>query len=183
MSQQSSFERHSASLPQTHENPLETLLVKPAQNTSAPTQQAALSGVALGRILGIAQDGRISLSVPVIGGEPLWASSLCRISPEQIGQICAVQFIDGDATQPLVIGILLTQADSVAERRATSVTVIEDDQSPKQLVLEAQERLVLRCGKAFITMTSDGNITMQGVYLYSRAQATHRIRAASLQAN
>jgi hypothetical protein len=177
MTQKISIDPLSAPLQQIHDNPLDALLEKPV--LSAPVRQLAPSGVALGRVLEIAQDGRMLLSIPVIDAEPLWAASLCRLSSEQIGQTCAVQFINGDASQPLIIGVLLTEASSAA----ASVTVTEDDQPPKQLMLEAKERLVLRCGKSFIIMTADGVIDMQGVYLSSRARATHRIRAGSLQAN
>jgi len=181
MSNKSSLDQPSTPLSH-HDSPLETLLAKPVQDISTPKRLAAMSAVALGRILEVTLDGRVALSIPAIGAEPLWAAgSLCRLSPEQVGVTCAVQFVDGDITRPVIIGALLDQSDGMVKR--ASVTVTQDNEPEKLLELEAKEQLILRCGKASIVMTADGVIDMRGVNLTSHTQQTHRILAASLRAN
>ena len=47
----------------------------------------------------------------------------------------------------------------------------------------ASRELVLRCGKASVTLTSDGAVRIRGTDVLSRASATNRIRGGNVQIN
>ncbi|WP_220498214.1 DUF6484 domain-containing protein [Rhodopirellula sp. JC639] len=108
----------------------------------------------------------------------------------------ALMFENGDWNAPIVIGILqpppqtdpttvplpIIRADASADAgESKAVKVIEvDDQ---RIVLEADKEIVLRCGKASITMTRAGKILLRGAYLSSRSSGANRIRGGSVQIN
>jgi hypothetical protein len=50
----------------------------------------------------------------------------------------------------------------------------------KALVLEAKEQIVLRCGKASITLTRAGKVLVQGAYLSSRSTGLNRIKGGAV---
>ena len=85
-------------------------------------------------------------------------------------------FEDGDPSRPLVIGRLLSQA--MAPEPVASVQL--DDQ---RLELRAEREIVLRCGKASITLTRAGKVIIQGAYLSSRSSGVNRIKGGSVQIN
>lgn len=53
----------------------------------------------------------------------------------------------------------------------------------KQVVLEADEELTIRCGKGSITIRKTGNILVKGLEIVSHAKGANRIRGASIQLN
>lgn len=53
----------------------------------------------------------------------------------------------------------------------------------RRVVLEAEQEIVLRCGKGSLTLTADGRIVMKGVEITSRAQGVHKIRGATVNIN
>ena len=55
-----------------------------------------------------------------------------------------------------------------------------DDQ---RLELRAEREIVLRCGKASITLTRAGKVIIQGAYLSSRSSGVNRIKGGSVQIN
>jgi hypothetical protein len=86
-------------------------------------------------------------------------------------------FENGDPTRPLVIGRLLDPAAAVPVQPAQ---VQLDDQC---LELRAEREIVLRCGKASITLTRAGKVIIQGAYLSSRSSGVNRIKGGSVQIN
>ena len=53
----------------------------------------------------------------------------------------------------------------------------------ERLVVDARDQLVLRCGKASITLTKAGKVLIQGTYLSSRSSGVNRIKGGSVQLN
>ena len=53
----------------------------------------------------------------------------------------------------------------------------------EQLVLTAQNEIVLRCGKASLTLTRAGKVLIRGTYLLSRSSGVNRIKGGSVQIN
>ena len=62
----------------------------------------------------------------------------------------------------------------------TSVNAAVDNE---RLVLTADKEIVLRCGKASITLTRAGKILIRGAYLLSRSSGVNRIKGGSVQLN
>ena len=53
----------------------------------------------------------------------------------------------------------------------------------QRVVVSSEDELVLRCGKASITLTKAGKILIRGAYVSSTASGTHRIRGGSVEIN
>jgi hypothetical protein len=60
---------------------------------------------------------------------------------------------------------------------------VEVNSDGEQFVIRAKARLVLRCGKASITLTRAGKVLIKGAYVSSRASGVNRVKGGSVQLN
>ncbi len=60
---------------------------------------------------------------------------------------------------------------------------VDVDVDGERLVVTAKEQLVLRCGKASITLTREGKVLIQGAYISSRSSGVNRVKGGSVQLN
>ena len=97
------------------------------------------------------------------------ARSLIALDDTAVGSQVALVFEQGDVTRPVVIGRF--QAPS----SKTSL--------PERIQLAAGREVVLRTGKASITLHADGTVTLSGEYVISRAKGVNRIKGGSVQIN
>jgi hypothetical protein len=122
--------------------------------------------VVLGRLVGFDIDGRPLVDFDGNVSGPLLAAAAATYSNELVGAEVALLFIDGDVNRPLMLGCLQNN------RGATS-----------KVELMAEKELVLRCGRASITLTEAGKIIVAGSYLSSRSTGVVRISGGSVQIN
>ncbi|MFO0828493.1 MAG: hypothetical protein U0572_10140 [Phycisphaerales bacterium] len=54
---------------------------------------------------------------------------------------------------------------------------------PKEIQLEASGKITLRCGKASLSLSADGDAALRGVNVTTRASATNRVRGGNVQIN
>ena len=52
-----------------------------------------------------------------------------------------------------------------------------------QIVLTGRKEIVLRCGKASITLTRAGKVLLRGAYISSRSSGVNRLKGGSVQIN
>ena len=138
------------------------------------------TGMVVGELLAIAQEGAPLVALP---GEPsrvLAALSLVDLHAAHIGMRVALMFDGGAADRPIVVGVLRGQAAWPLETRPGQVEV---DADGERLLVTAKEQLVLRCGKASITLTKAGKVLIEGSYLLSRSSGVNRIKGGSVQLN
>ena len=85
--------------------------------------------------------------------------------------------------QPVLLG--LRQAVPVLEVQlpAQELTAAVDGQESKKVRLEGQDEVVLRCGKASITLRKNGRIVIRGVQVESRATGRNRIKGGAVLIN
>jgi hypothetical protein len=67
--------------------------------------------------------------------------------------------------------------------RTDESTPLEAFVDGKRVVIDAGDEIVLRCGKASITLRRNGRIVIRGSYIETRSQGTNRIRGGSVQIN
>ena len=60
---------------------------------------------------------------------------------------------------------------------------VEVDADGERLIVSAKEQVVIRCGKASITLTKAGKVLIQGAYVLSRSSGVNRIKGGSVQLN
>jgi hypothetical protein len=150
-----------------------------ASSARAPLRH--IYGVRIGVLVGMRDDGCTPLVV--YSGQPDSAALSARATVDlhgaHIGRHVVLMFEDGDPRRPLVLGCLAQQAATPAERPGN----VEVDADGERLLLSAKEQLVLRCGKASITLTKAGKILIQGAYVSSRSSGVNRIKGGSVQLN
>jgi hypothetical protein len=88
----------------------------------------------------------------------------------------ALMFEGGDPAKPIVVGVL--QRPGRPEPKPMDVEVDGD-----RLVFSARNEIVLRCGKASITLTRAGKVLLRGAYVSSRSSGVNRIKGGSVQIN
>lgn len=82
---------------------------------------------------------------------------------------------------PIVVDFV--EGDNDASSNAAGVESIRVSSDGKQLCVEGRERIVLRCGKASITLTRAGKVLIRGTYLSSRSSGVCRMNGGSVQIN
>lgn len=146
------------------------------KRANTPTR---IDGVVIGVLMGF-DDGGMPLVVfagnPVDQAVP--ARTTARLEPDHIGSDVALLFEQGDPERPLVMGRILHPEVELAADQLVQVSV--DDQ---RLELKAEREIVLRCGKASITLTRAGKILLRGAYLFSRSSGVNKIKGGSVQLN
>jgi hypothetical protein len=157
------------------------------QPASDPAARAAdltpaAGGVVIGLLMGFDAAGAPLVVYP---GNPedaaVPARTTARFSPADLGCAVALLFEDGLLTRPLVIGrILGPEGDAVAALpRAPAHAQIDGE----RVELTAEREIVLRCGKASITLTRAGKILLRGAYIFSRSTGVNKIKGGSVQLN
>jgi hypothetical protein len=126
------------------------------------------------------------------------AATLERAVSQRQGVL--LQFERGQADLPIVVGLiqsaepslvelLLSSAPPAAVQKAAGGTTVaqarlqEARLDGKRVVLEAEHEVVLRCGKASITLTQDGKVVVRGAYVETRSQGVNRIKGGTVKIN
>jgi hypothetical protein len=179
---------------------------------NADTGLAALGAgeILLGRLESIDETGNAVVSVPHI---PLFqqciALATIPVLPQHIGRQVALMFTQGVEPKPILVGLIYSPLQQVLESVIANTSTSGDidevvfaeplSSNPertnnissensiymdgKQLIMEGQEEIVLRCGEASITLSRNGKISIRGKYLLSRASGVNRILGGSVQVN
>jgi hypothetical protein len=145
-------------------------------------QEAPIHGVMLGELLALADEGRTPVvSYPGMpGSQALTARTTVDLHGLHIGQPVVLQFEQGDPRRPIVMGVLRGQAGWPMEEKPAQVEV---DADGTRMIISAKEQLVLRCGKASITLTKAGKVLIDGTYVLNRSSGVNRIKGGSVQLN
>ena len=113
--------------------------------------------------------------------EPLPARVACPVALVDVGREAALVFENGDPRRPIILGLLQPAVPAAAgETVPQPVSVTVDGE---QVTLTAKSEIVLRCGKASITLTRAGKVLIRGAYLLSRSSGVNRIKGGSVQIN
>jgi hypothetical protein len=154
----------------------------PAKVRGPEPRQGAQAGVIVGELIGMADEGRIPLVL--YPGQPGTAALRARAAVDlhgpHIGRSVVLMFEGADPSRPIVMGVLREGAGWPLEQKPGQVEV---DADGERMIVSAKEELVLRCGKASITLTKAGKVLIKGSYLLSRSSGVNRIKGGSVQLN
>ncbi|MDQ3059971.1 MAG: DUF6484 domain-containing protein [Pseudomonadota bacterium] len=149
---------------------------------AAPPPTAPPGGVVIGELIAITHAGRTPLVL--YPGQPGTAAVLARsaldLQGSHIGRQVILMFEAGDAARPIVMGLLQAGEGWPLPDPPGQVEVEADGE---RLMITAREQLVLRCGKASITLTKAGKVLIRGSYVLSRSSGANRIKGGSVQIN
>jgi hypothetical protein len=135
-----------------------------------------------GQLVGFKDNGRTPLVT--FSGQPGAAAIAARATVDlqatHIGSDVVLLFEGGDYQKPIVLGVLRAiDPNHLAEQPGH----VELEADGKRMIVSAKEQLVLRCGKAMITLTQSGKILIEGTYVSSRSSGVYRIKGGSVQLN
>ena len=167
------------------QSPLADLLQPGRKRASDPEispHASPLPGTLVGRIHGFTASG-----VPLVvfagnpSAEPLPARRICPIAQADAGREAVLLFEDNDLGKPIILGLL--QAPTPADGPSAQPQPVSVSLDGEQINLSAKNEIVLRCGKASITLTRAGKVLIRGAYLLSRSSGVNRIKGGSVQIN
>ncbi|MBL8561846.1 MAG: hypothetical protein JNN06_06160 [Gemmobacter sp.] len=141
---------------------------KPAPLSEAPR----IEGVVVGHILSLQDDGPL-VSHP-LSPTPVLARSLSAPDTLVAGDAVALMFEAGDPARPIVMGRM------AALPGLGDLTISSD---AEQTVISHPRKLVLRCGKASVSLDAEGRVQLRGEYLLSLARGVNRIAGGAVKVN
>jgi len=112
------------------------------------------------------------------------ARTTAVLTADDAGCEVALLFENGDPGRPLIIGRIQRPEQrpeaAVAPAGSGPVQALIDGE---KIEFNAQREIVLRCGKASITLTRAGKVLIRGSYVLSRSSGANRIKGGSVQIN
>jgi hypothetical protein len=149
---------------------------------SQPEIARSMPGAVIGVLIGFQHGGKTPLVI--FPGQPSGAAvpaGTARIlAGSDLGREVVLVFEGADARRPIVVGLMERESRS-QPAAATGQTELEAD--GENLVVTAGRQLVLRCGKASITLTKAGKVLIQGAYVSNRSSGVLRLKGGSVQIN
>lgn len=154
-----------------------------AEPPAAPDPEPArIEGVVIGRVVALGAAGEPLVDYP---GNPradaLPARAMAAIAAADVGREAALLFEGGDRLRPVIMGLMHAPAGAPEKAAPAAPRAAEID--GESLVFNAEKEIVLRCGKASITLTRAGKILIRGAYLVARSSGVNRIQGGSVQIN
>jgi len=161
---------------------LRALVEGPVRTQTPSAVETSLAGVIIGELLAITDDGRTPLVVypGQAGTSALRAKTVIELHGVHIGKAVVLMFESGSPQRPIVMGVLRGSAGWPLTEKPGQVEV---DANGERLLVSAKDQLVLRCGKASITLTKAGKVLIEGSYLLSRSTGVNRVKGGSIQLN
>lgn len=153
-----------------------------ASTSSSNEGMQPIAGVLIGELIAITDEGLTPLIL--YPGQPgtavIAARSTVDLHGAHIGKRLVLMFEGGDPLRPIVMGVLRQGEGGPLEERPGQV---ELDVDGERMTVSAKEQLVLRCGKASVTLTKAGKVLIQGTYVSSRSSGVNRVKGGSVQLN
>lgn len=144
-----------------------------------PSHPPRIDGVAVGSIVGFDDAGRPLVDFAVNPSGKAQAARVAYAGVLEPGASVALMFEGGDPWKPIVIGPMRDEA-FVSMEQEPAVEIEKDEES---LTLTAKKQIVLRCGKASITLTRSGKILLRGTYILSRSAGVNAMKGGSVHIN
>jgi hypothetical protein len=151
-----------------------------------------VSGARVGTIVSTAGDGRVTVDFPGNTFGPLsarWSGSvgeLIRNASRATGRKILLVFENDDPELPIIVDVICKSIDDSPDKRPVESQVNKPDEvfiDGRRVTFDAKEEIVLRCGKASVTLTRAGKVLIKGAYLLTRSSGVNRIKGASVQIN
>jgi len=163
-----------------------------AENNRIEETLERIEGVRVGKIITIDESGQAFVDFPDNTQGPISARFTNSIKPGMLQKTFSADrdvllvFENNDPGLPIIIDTLYSLVDEITE----SSTIALETKSPKVVMIDgkrvtfdAKEEIVLRCGKASITLTKAGKVLIRGAYLLNRSSGVNRIKGGSVQIN
>ena len=179
---------------QSGEDLVELILAERAARLEAEVgPPRRIDGVVIGVLEGFTESGEPLIQHPESpDGARRIARSVVALTEPDVGREVALLFEGGDPEKPMVMGLLhaprmhieSAPVEAVGqEGRDPSALPLDVTRDGERIEFNAEKEIVLRCGKASITLTRAGKILIRGAYLLTRSSGVNRIQGGSVQIN
>ncbi len=163
-----------------------------AANVRAVEFSKQIEGVRVGKIVSLDESGQVLVDFPGNTQGPVAARLTSSIKSKLLNQTASADkevllaFEDNNPELPIIIDALYSLVDEITNtptialetEKPTDITI-----DGKRVTFDAKEEIVLRCGKASITLTRAGKVLIRGAYLLNRSSGVNRIKGGSVQIN
>lgn len=143
---------------------------------------ATLRGAVVGVLIGFQDDGRTPLVI--FPGQVEEGAVVARAAQDlhgiHIGQEVVLVFEQANPRRPIIVGCMSSKG---VWPMTEGVGEVDVDVDGNRMVVSAKEQLVLRCGKASITLTKSGKVLIHGTYVSQRSSGVVRIKGGAVQLN
>ncbi|PTL83540.1 hypothetical protein DAT35_15715 [Vitiosangium sp. GDMCC 1.1324] len=139
------------------------------------------------------KDGCALVDYPANSRGPLAARLAVALEAQVLARAIAdrqsvvLLFAEGDPAQPLVMGLLQAAGPSSMLEAVLDETLARKPQEVevdgRRVLVEGREEVVLRCGKASLTLRRDGLVVLRGVNIRTEADELQRLRGGKVQIN
>jgi hypothetical protein len=140
-----------------------------------------------GHLAGVDDEGRLlfvadgaTQSLPVAIGVQLSDEELVRAA--RLERRAIVVAPSGTPERGVLVGLVRERVGAAA-RDAAANAGLQVKVDGDSVIVSANARMELRCGKARITMHKDGRVEVSGTHLLSRSRGPVRIKGASIALN
>ena len=137
-------------------------------------------GVALAAFAGFDAEGRFLVTLGE-GMAPVQALSTVGLAPGDAGAAVVVAFEKGEVRHPVIVGRVQPLHTEVPP--AAIAAQMDASVDGERVVLQARERIELRCGDASIVLTRAGKVLINGNYVLSRSRGANRVKGAYVGIN
>lgn len=180
---------------QSGEDLVELILAERAARLEAEAgPPRRIDGVVIGVLEGFTESGEPLIQHPESpDGARRIARSVVALTVPDVGREVALLFEGGDPEKPMVMGLLhaprmpielAPPVEAAAQDgRDSSAQPLDVTRDGERIEFNAEKEIVLRCGKASITLTRAGKILIRGAYLLTRSSGVNRIQGGSVQIN
>lgn len=158
------------------------------EETTEGKKFTRIDGVLIGKITGFSSAGGVLVDFPGYGFNcPVPARSTVAFGKKEVGRDVALMFEAGDPQKPIIMGLIQHPGRYLSEEQVRTATKKDDpvevSVDGERVTLSAKKEIVLRCGKASITLTRAGKVLIRGAYLLNRSSGVNRIKGGSVQIN
>lgn len=164
---------------------------------SAPRGKAAkvvelasspVEGARIGRVVS-SEGGRVIVQVEGVG--PVGARVAAGLDDAALAQAvrsgaeAVLLFERGDPRRPVLVALLRSESPLLDAVLAGPLPPAEKVArvDGKRVEIQGKDEVVLRCGKASLTLRRDGRVVLRGVNVVSQADAVQKIRGGKVEIN
>lgn len=150
--------------------------------------RSQLNSVVVGRLKAINSEGQplVNFQENLFPG-PIQGRSVVQLREADLEQDVVLMFERGDVKRPIIMGVLKSSGERLQKsqrgEQSPSAPIVKVELDGERVTLSAQKEIVLRCGKASITLTKEGKILIRGAYVSSRSSGPNLIKGGSVQLN
>jgi len=163
-----------------------------AKRMDTVTSLESIDGVRVGKIVQITENGEVLIDFQDNKLSKIPAKFTRSQSLETLKQAALnksdvlLVFENNNPHHPIIIDVLHSFIDELEQAKELDLEVEKTKDvtvDGKVINFDAKEQIVLRCGKASITLTKAGKILIRGAYLLNRSSGVNRIKGGSVQIN